>query len=128
MGKVLSIPEGHLPIGNAGYAGSVNEPLEKLIFSARKVRFAELVRAYGGPKAFADELERRLKAYPELTDGLTSYMNVSYISNVTNGRKSIGEAVALQLELLFEKERGWMTGDAFDNFLVGLRRQHRKTG
>ena len=128
MGKVLSIPSGHLPIGKADYAGGVSETLEKMIYSARKVRFDELVRAHGGNKAFADEVERRLRNYPDLMEGgLASFMNDSYVSNARSGRKSIGEATAMQLELLFDKQPGWMTGDAYENFLIRIRRR-RKVG
>ena len=128
MGNVLSIPGGHLPIGKAGYAGGVTETLEQLIYSARRVRFEELVKAWGGNKPFADELEKRLKAYPGLVDGgLASFMDATYISNARKGRKNIGEASALQLEMLFGKDPGWMTGDAFEHFLIQIRR-HSKAG
>jgi hypothetical protein len=89
-----------------------------------------LVDAYGGPTSFAGEVERRLKAYPELTESLRSYMDVSYVSRArSHGKngKNIGEAPAMALEMLFEKPPGWMTGDAFENFLI-LMRQRRKAG
>jgi hypothetical protein len=128
MGKVLSIPSGHLPIGKADYAGGVSETLEKMIYSARRVRFDELVRAHGGNKAFADEVERRLRNYPDLMEGgLASFMNDSYVSNARSGRKSIGEATALQIEFLFDKQPGWMSGDAFENFMIRMQKR-RKTG
>jgi hypothetical protein len=129
VGKVLSIPSGHLPIGTARYADEVAESLQDLIFETRRTRFRELVETYGGPTEFAREVEKRLRAeYPELADSLKSFTDVSYISRAKNGGKTgkaIGEAAAMELELLFKKEPGWMTGDTFDNFLIRMRRRRR---
>lgn len=133
LGNVVSIPTGNLPAGNAGYDGGVTEstPLQDRIYAARRVRLGELIDAYDGPTTFVVEIETRLRRYPDLRDNLTSFVDTSYLSRAS-GRvkdpknwKNIGDIPAMALELLFEKEQGWMSGDAFENFITYMNRRRK---
>lgn len=87
MGNTLSIPEGHLPTGNDGYAGGMD------IQQIRRARLAQIVTEYGSQTALADKLD----------------IEQNYISRCLRGKKRIGEDFAERVEVATGKPAGWMS-------------------
>lgn len=87
MGNILSIPLGHLPVGNSLY------PVDMDVQVIRRKRLQQLVQEYGTQTALADKLE----------------IEQNYISRALSGKKRIMEDFATKVELATGKPAGWMS-------------------
>jgi transcriptional regulator with XRE-family HTH domain len=86
-GNNLSIPSGHLPSGNSGYADEMD------VKAIRRLRLQQLIAEFGSQTALAEHIG----------------VEQNYISRALRGGKGIGEDFAERLEKGTGKEPGWMS-------------------
>ena len=93
-GNILSIPQGHLPLGGRPYSGRMDDALREF----RRTRFLEILR------------ERKAVDLVEVLG-----VPADYISRVKTGRKGIGEQYARAWEKALGKPEFWF--DKPDNLV-----------